>query len=71
MNKLGHSESYSFSLELKTALAETLEEAHTILTSHIIQILIAHHYFAVTLIINFDQLLYAFLVQVRFTPATG
>ena len=32
MNKLGHSESYSFSLELETALGETLEDAHNILT---------------------------------------
>ena len=37
MNKLGHSESYSFSLELETALAEALEEAHTILTPQIIR----------------------------------
>ena len=37
MNKLGHSESYFSSLELETALAETLEEAHTILTSQIIR----------------------------------
>ena len=37
MNKLGHSESYSFSLELETALAETLEETHTILTPQIIR----------------------------------
>ena len=41
MNQLGHSESYSFSLELETALAEALEEAHTILTPHVIQNL--HH----------------------------
>ena len=33
MNKLGHSESYSYSLELETALAE----AHTILTLQIIR----------------------------------
>ena len=33
MNKLGHAESYSFSLELETALAE----AHTILTLQIIR----------------------------------
>ena len=37
MNKLGHSESYSFSLELETALAETLEETHTILTPQAIR----------------------------------
>ena len=37
MNKLDHSESYSFSLELETALAEALEEAHTILTPQIIR----------------------------------
>ena len=37
MNKLGHSESYFSLLELETALAEALEEAHTILTSQIIQ----------------------------------
>ena len=37
MNKLGHSESYSFSLELETAFAEALEEAHTILTLQIIR----------------------------------
>ena len=37
MNKLGHSENYSFSLELETAHAETFEEAHTILTPQIIQ----------------------------------
>ena len=37
MNKLGHSESYSFSLELETALAVALEEAHTILTPQIIR----------------------------------
>ena len=37
MNKLSHSKSYSFSLELETALAETLEEAHTIPTPKIIQ----------------------------------
>ena len=37
MNKLGHSESYFFSLELETALAETLEEIHTILTPQIIR----------------------------------
>ena len=37
MNKLGHSESYPFSLELETALAEALEKAHTILTLQIIQ----------------------------------
>ena len=30
MSKLSHSESYFFSLELETALAEVLEEAHTI-----------------------------------------
>ena len=37
MNKVGHSESCSFSLELETALAETLEETHTILTPQIIR----------------------------------
>ena len=37
MNKLGHSKKYSFSLELITALAETLEEVHTILTPQIIR----------------------------------
>ena len=37
MNQLGDSESYSFSLELETALAEALEEAHTILTLKIIR----------------------------------
>ena len=37
INKLGHSESYSFSLELETALAETLEETHTTLTPQIIR----------------------------------
>ena len=37
MNKLGHSESYFFSLELKTALAETLEETYTIPTPQIIR----------------------------------
>ena len=37
MNKLGHSESYPFSLELETALAEALEKAHTILTLQIIR----------------------------------
>ena len=37
INKLGYSESYSFSLKLETALAEAFEEAHTILTSQIIQ----------------------------------
>ena len=37
MNKLGHSESNSFSLELETALAETLEEIHTVQTPQIIQ----------------------------------
>ena len=41
MNKLSHSESYSFSLKLETALAEALEEAHTILTPKVIQNL--HH----------------------------
>ena len=33
MNKLGHSENYSFSLKLETALAE----AHTIQTSQVIR----------------------------------
>ena len=37
MNKLGDSETYSFSLEFETALAEALEEAHTILTLQIIR----------------------------------
>ena len=37
MNQLGHAESYFFSLELETALAEALEEAHTILTPQIIR----------------------------------
>ena len=37
MSKLGHSESYFFSLEPETALAEVLEEAHTILTSQMIR----------------------------------
>ena len=37
INKLRHSESYSFSLQLETALAEALEEAHTILTLQIIR----------------------------------
>ena len=37
MNKLSHSESYSFSLELETALAEALEKARIILTPQIIR----------------------------------
>ena len=37
INQLGHSESYFFLLELETALVETLEEAHTILTPQIIR----------------------------------
>ena len=37
MNNLGYLESYSFLLELETALAEALEEAHTTLTPQIIQ----------------------------------
>ena len=37
MNQLGHSESYFFSLELETALAEALEEADIILTPQIIR----------------------------------
>ena len=37
MNKLGHAESYSFSLELETALAVALEEASTLLTPQIIK----------------------------------
>ena len=41
MNKLGHSESYSFLFELETALAEAIEEAHIILTPQIIRNL--HH----------------------------
>ena len=37
MNQLGHSESYFFSLELETALAEALEQADIILTPQIIR----------------------------------
>ena len=37
MNKLGHSESYSFSLKRETALAEALKEAHTLLALQIIR----------------------------------
>ena len=37
MNRLGHAESYSFSLELETALATALEEASSVLTPHIVR----------------------------------
>ena len=37
MSRLGHSESYSFSLELETTLVEALEEVHTIITLQIIR----------------------------------
>ena len=37
MNRLGHAESYSFSLELETALASALDEASSILTPQIIR----------------------------------
>lgn len=37
MNRLGHAESYSFSLELETALAEALHEASSLLTPEIIR----------------------------------
>ena len=70
MDKLGHSESNSFSFELETALAEALEEAYTILTPQIIEILMAHPYFTATWIILIS-LSMTFLLQVRFTPATG
>ena len=35
-NRLGHSESYSFGLEIETALAEALDEVSTYLTPHIV-----------------------------------
>ena len=69
MNKLGHSESYFFSLELETALAETFEEAHTIPTPQTIQNphrpSLFHSDFD-----NFINLLMTSLVQVQFTLAT-
>ncbi|MFV0264335.1 MAG: hypothetical protein ACK5JN_18200, partial [Kluyvera sp.] len=37
MNKLGRAESYSFGLELETALATALEEASSLLTAQIIR----------------------------------
>lgn len=37
MNKLGHAESYSFGLELETAVATALEEASSLLTPQIIR----------------------------------
>ena len=37
MNQSGHSVSYSFSLELKTALAEVSKDVHTTLTPQIVR----------------------------------
>ena len=36
LNRLGHSETYSFGLELETALAKALDEVSTYLTPHIV-----------------------------------
>lgn len=56
LNRMGHCESYSFSLELETAIAEAIEETSTLLSSQIIRQpeapAVFHSEFD-----NFDQLL--------------
>lgn len=37
LNRLGHSESYSFSLELETAIAQVAEGASSMLSNHIVR----------------------------------
>ena len=56
MNRFGHCENYSFSLELETAIAQATEEVHTLLSTQIVQnqsfSAVFHSEFD-----NFDQLL--------------